>query len=128
MADKQVPLAKNGSVRAFCPNGPSSKEMHQMQPGHTRSGNVCSWVPGYRNVATRNLRPVRYIPVIIKNVAQCSSQYYPSMSEMYYMSIQCPGTAKCERGFSAQNRVPNGFSPRLRTLKQPRNPHSTPHT
>src|SRR4029434_6705117 len=37
-----------------------------MQPGHTRSGTgfVCSWVPGYRNVPTRNWRPVGYIPVI----------------------------------------------------------------
>src|SRR4029434_929438 len=31
----------------------------------------------------------------------CSSRYYPSLSEMYYISIQCPGTAKCERGFPA---------------------------
>src|SRR4029434_1080767 len=104
MADKQVPLAKNGSVRALCPNGPSSTETHLMQPGHTRSGSgfFCSWVPGYRNIPTRNWRPVGYIPVIFKqNFARCSLRYYPSMSEMYYISIQCPGTAKCERGFSA---------------------------
>src|SRR4029434_6324013 len=101
MADKQVPLAKNGSVRALCPNGPSSTETHLMQPGHTCSGSgfVCSSVPGYRNVPMRNWRPVGYITVIVKqNFARCSSRYYPSMSEMYYISIQCPGTAKCERG------------------------------
>src|SRR4029434_1549970 len=114
MADKQVPLAKNGSVRALCPNGPSSTETHLMQPGHTRSGTglVYSWVPGYRNVPTRNWRPVGYIPVGYISVifkqkfARCFSRYYPSMSEMYYISIQCPGTAKCERGFPASNSVP----------------------
>ena len=77
---------------------------YQMQPGHTRSGSgfVCSWVPGYRNVPTRNWRPVGYIPVIGKqNVVRCSSRYYPSMSAVYYISIQCPGTAKCEIGFPA---------------------------
>ena len=82
---------------------------YQMQSGHTSSGSgfVCSWVPGYRNVPTRNWRPVGYIPVGYISVifkqkfARCFSRYYPSMSEMYYISIQCPGTAKCEIGFPA---------------------------
>lgn len=46
MADKQVPLADKGFVRALCSNGPTSTETHPTQPGHTRSGAgfVCCWV------------------------------------------------------------------------------------
>src|SRR4029434_7081737 len=87
MADKQ-----NGSLRALCP----STETHQMQPGHTLSGSgfVCSSVPGYRNVPTRNWRPVGYIPVIIKQYfARCSSRYYPSMSAI----IRFPYSAQEQR-------------------------------
>lgn len=50
-------INRYSSVRALCPNGLSSTEIHQTQPGHTclGTGFVPPWFPGNNNVPLREL-------------------------------------------------------------------------